>query len=240
MTSETGPLLRVLVVEDEALTAELHAAYVERCPGFAVVGVAHTAAEAILALRAAAGGEPIHLILLDMNLPDMFGLELCRRMRAEGVGVDVIAVTANRDAEVVRSAVHLGIVQYLIKPFTFGAFARKLAAYRAYAAGIAEATVADQHDVDAMFAHLRPDAAAALPKTITGDTRDRVRSTLADADRWASASEIAASMDLSRATARRYLEHLVAVGLADRRSRHGTLGRPELEYHLRREASGRG
>jgi response regulator of citrate/malate metabolism len=148
----------------------------------------HTATEAILALRVARTGDPVDLLLLDMNLPDMFGLELCRRMRAEGVAADVIAVTANRDAEVVRTAVHLGIVQYLIKPFTFGAFARKLAAYHAYAAGIAEATVTDQHDVDAMFSHLRPDAIGALPKTITGDTRDRVRSALVGAQSWASAS----------------------------------------------------
>lgn len=236
MTTPTTPPLRVLIVEDDPLTAELHGAYVERCPGFTSAGVAHTAAEAILALRAARTGEPIHLLLLDMNLPDMFGLELCRRMRAEGVGIDVIAVTANRDAEVVRTAVHLGIVQYLIKPFTFGAFARKLAAYRAYASGIAEATVADQHDVDAMFAHLRPDAAGALPKTITADTRDRVRAALVEEGDWSSASEISAGLDISRATARRYLEHLVAVGLADRRPRHGALGRPELEYRLRHEA----
>jgi response regulator of citrate/malate metabolism len=232
MTPAADRDLRVLVVEDDPLTAELHAAYVGRCPGFAVAAVARTASEAILALRAAATGEPIDMVLLDMNLPDMFGLDLCRLMRAEGIGIDVIAVTAVRDAEVVRTAVHLGIVQYLIKPFTFGAFARKLAAYRAYVGELADATVKDQHDIDAMFARLRPDPAESLPKTITSDTRDRVRTALAGADGWSSATELSQSLELSRPTARRYLEHLVDAGLAERRSRHGSPGRPELEYRL--------
>jgi len=233
-----GGDLRVLVVEDDALTAELHAAYVERCPAFTVAGVARTASEAILALRAVTPETPIDLILLDMNLPDMFGLDLCRRMRAEGIGIDVIAVTAVRDAKVVRTAVHLGIVQYLIKPFTFGAFARKLAAYRAFVGDLADVPVKDQHDIDAMFARLRQDPTAELPKTITSGTRDHVREAVATADGWPSAAEIAETLDISRATARRYLEHLVDSGLAERRSRRGSPGRPELEYRLLESGDG--
>jgi response regulator of citrate/malate metabolism len=64
-----------------------------------------------------------------MNLPDIDGLELCRRIRAGGVDVDVIAITAVRSAEVVRASIAAGIVQYLIKPFTFGVFTDKLTSY---------------------------------------------------------------------------------------------------------------
>lgn len=228
--------LRVLVVEDDPLTAEAHAAYVDRVDGFRTDGVARTGYEAIRMLRDARDrrGPAFDLILLDMNLPDTTGIELCRSLRAAGIEIDVIAVTAVRDAAVVRSAVSLGIVQYLIKPFSFAAFAGKLAAFREYRARVGSAAFTDQQEVDASFAALRAASGAELPKGLTGETLDRVRSAVRAAPSGAvSAAELAASLGLSRVTARRYLEHLADAGVVDRASRHGTPGRPEVEYRRR-------
>ncbi|MDO9398591.1 MAG: response regulator, partial [Herbiconiux sp.] len=202
--SAGGPI-RVLVVDDEPLTAEAHARYLERLPGFAVAAIAHSGGEALRALREA-GAHPVDLILLDVNLPDTTGIELCRSLRAAGVETDVIAVTAVRDAAVVRSAVSLGIVQYLIKPFGFATFAEKLAAYREFHDRFADTAVTDQQEVDSTLAALRRDPGGALAKGLTGDTLDRVRTALrAAAPAGVSASELAASLELSRVTARRYL-----------------------------------
>jgi response regulator of citrate/malate metabolism len=233
--------IRVLIVEDEALTADAHAAYVGRVDGFTVAGVAHTGFEAIRLLRDARAAEGageadarVDLILLDVNLPDTTGIELCRSLRAAGIEIDVIAVTAVRDAAVVRSAVSLGIVQYLIKPFGFGAFAEKLQAYRDYHARVGSAVVTDQQEVDASFAALRTSSGGDLPKGLTRETLDRVRAALRDAPAGGlSAAELAGSLDLSRVTARRYLEHLADTGVVERASRYGTPGRPEVEYRRR-------
>jgi response regulator of citrate/malate metabolism len=220
--------LRVLVVDDEPLTAEAHCVYLERLEGFSVAGVAATGSAALRALRDDAG---IDLVLLDVNLPDTTGIELCRALRAAGIETDVIAVTAVRDAAVVRSAVALGIVQYLIKPFSFAAFAEKLEAYRDYHARFEHAVVTDQHEVDSTFAALRRDHNAALPKGLTSDTLDGARRVLRErAPGGLSASELADALTVSRVTARRYLEHLADAGQAERASRHGGPGRPELEY----------
>ena len=226
--------LRVLIVEDEALTAEAHAEYVRRLDGFAVAGVARSGADAIRALRGARPGDPIDLVLLDIHLPDMTGIDLCRSMRAAGLEIDVIAVTAARDAAIVRSAVSLGIVQYLIKPFSFAAFAEKLRAYRAYRASVPDERISDQHALDAAFAHLRADPAALLPKGLTATTLDLVRRILGDhhGPGGVSATEVAERTELSRPTARRYLEHLAAIGAAERDQRYGSPGRPEIEYRL--------
>jgi response regulator of citrate/malate metabolism len=229
--------IRVLVVEDEPITADAHAAYVERVDGFDVAGIAHAGHEAIRILREARDGRiaPIDLILLDVNLPDTTGIELCRSLRAAGIEIDVIAVTAVRDAAVVRSAVSLGIVQYLIKPFGFSAFAEKLAAYRDYRARVGTAIVTDQQEVDASFAALRTSSAADLPKGLTRETLDRVRGAVREAPAGAglSAAELATRLDLSRVTARRYLEHLADTGAVERANRYGTPGRPEVEYRRR-------
>lgn len=236
MAEPSAEVLRVLVVEDEPVTAEAHAAYVERVDGFHTAGVANTGHEAIRMLRDAREGRaaPFDLILLDVNLPDTTGIELCRSLRAAGIEIDVIAVTAVRDAAVVRSAVSLGIVQYLIKPFGFAAFAEKLAAYRDYHARVGTAVVTDQQEVDASFAALRTTSGADLPKGLTRETLDRVRAAVRAAPAGAmSAAELAAALDLSRVTARRYLEHLADTGVVERASRYGTPGRPEVEYRRR-------
>lgn len=120
--------IRVLVVEDEPLIAEAHKAYVERLPGFTVAGVVHTAQDAMAALR----GAPVDLVLLDLNLPDRHGLDVCRALRAAGSGTDVLAVTSARDLAMVRAAVALGVTHYLLKPFTFAAFRDKLERYAQY------------------------------------------------------------------------------------------------------------
>ena len=226
----------MLVVEDDPVTAEAHAAYVERVEDFSVAGVAHTGHEAFRMLRDAREGRiaPIDLILLDVNLPDTTGIELCRSLRASGIEIDVIAVTAVREAAVVRSAVSLGIVQYLIKPFGFAAFAEKLTAYRDYHGRVGSAVVTDQQEVDASFAALRTSSGADLPKGLTRETLERVRAAVRDAPAGAmSATELAAALNLSRVTARRYLEHLADTGVVERSARYGTPGRPEVEYRRR-------
>ena len=225
------PPIRVLVVEDEPLTAEAHVAYVERVDGFAVAGLARDGREALARLRDDPG---IDLVLLDMNLPDTHGVSLCRALRSAGSTVDVIAVTAVRDVAVVRAAVSLGIVQYLIKPFTFAAFAERLAGYRTFRTALrAGDGLVTQGDVDAGLATLRPAAPPVLAKGLAPETLDRVTAVLrASDDRW-TAEGVAASAGVSRVTARRYLEHLVASGLARREQRYGTPGRPENTYRLR-------
>lgn len=223
--------IRVLVVEDDPRTADAHAAYVERMPGFALAGVAGTAFEARRLLRdAVARGERIGLLLLDFTLPDGDGLSLCGELRASGLVIDVIAVTAERGLDAVRRAVAVGVVQYLIKPFTFAAFAEKLEAYAAYAERMSLAASAlSQTDVDTAFSALRTSNATGLPKGLSEQTLGSVRGLLAPGAAL-SASEVAEKLGLSRVTARRYLEHLVDQRLASRAARRGGKGRPESEY----------
>jgi response regulator of citrate/malate metabolism len=230
--SSSGDRVRVLVVEDEPLTAEAHVAYLERLDGFDVVGRARDGRETLEAVRAAGGpdGAGLDLVLLDMNLPDTHGLELCRALRAAGSTVDVIAITAVRDAAVVRTAVSLGIVQYLIKPFTFATFADRLGAYRSFreslAAGQGQVT---QSDVDSGFATLRRAPAPTLAKGLASATLEQVVAALRRGGS-PSAGEVADVAGVSRVTARRYLEHLVDTGAVTREPRYGTPGRPEHGY----------
>jgi response regulator of citrate/malate metabolism len=219
----------VLVVEDEALSAEVHADYVRRTPGFEVSGVARSSVEAMRHLRA----HPVDLMLLDMHLPDGHGLGLLHKARSEGFLCDVIAVTAARDVEVVKRAVSQGVVLYLLKPFTYASFRGKLEQYADYRERLeADVPAVGQDDVDQMLGVLRTTpAASALPKGMSADTLREVTATLRAGDAPLSATEVAAEVGASRVTVRRYLEYLAGAGLVERGVRYGGSGRPEVEYH---------
>jgi response regulator of citrate/malate metabolism len=221
--------IRVLVVEDEPLIAEAHKAYTEKVPGFAVVGVAHTARDAMTALRAGA----VDLVLLDLNLPDKHGLEIARALRAAGSRTDVLAVTSARDIAMVRAAVALGVTHYLLKPFTFAAFRDKLDRYAEYRRQLVEGgEVAAQHEIDRAFATLRGAPVDSLPKGLDTRTLDLVLGALraVTGPEGLSAAEVAARIGASRVTARRYLEHLADAGRVIRSPRYGGPGRPEVAY----------
>ena len=218
--------VRVLIVEDEPLTAEAHAAYLARLDGFTVVGSAATGR----AMLAAVAAEQPDLVLLDLNLPDAHGLQLVRALRTAGSAVDVIAVTAAHDARGVKNAIALGVVQYLVKPFSYRTFAERLTTYREFRRGFEDRRSLTQADIDQSLGSLRPTAPPDHEKGIARETLDAVRQCLTRADQAASASEVADALGVSRVTARRYLEHLIGAGQAGKDVRHSGQGRPEYEY----------
>jgi response regulator of citrate/malate metabolism len=223
----SAPDLRTLIVDDDVRVADVHRGYVERVPGFAVCGVAHRGADALLRL----GRDDPDLVLLDMYLPDIGGLDVCRRLRAAGSRVDVIAVTAAHDIDTVRGAVGLGVTQYLVKPFTFAAFRDKLDRYAAFRRRADRGGEAGgQAEIDALLAVLRGSTAAPLPKGLSAETLELIARTLRAADGELGATEAAERAGISRVTARRYLEHLVDEGRAELALRYGGTGRPEHRY----------
>jgi response regulator of citrate/malate metabolism len=75
-------------------------------------------------------------------------------------------------------------------------------------------------------------ARQALPKGLTEATLQQVLDSLRDAGAHVSATEVGDRIGVSRVTARRYLEHLVDIGMAERSPQYGGPGRPENRYRL--------
>lgn len=220
-------MIRTLVVEDDPVVAEVNSGYLKRVAGFVAVGVAASGAEAI----AAAHDQLVDLVLLDFYLPDMSGLDVCHALRgARTAPVDIIAVTAARDADTVRAAIAHGVVQYLIKPYNFATFREKLERYAAYHHRLPSGQITDQPEIDRLLGTLRGSTTAALPKGLSPTTYELVVDVLRNADQPTTATEIAHTTGLSRVSARRYLDHLHHQGLAVLTARYGTTGRPEHRY----------
>ena len=222
-------MIRTVVVDDDYRVAELHVRYLELTGGFEIAGSAHTGEEA---LRLVAGLRP-DLLLLDIYLPDRSGLDVLRELRATpGTPVDVIAITAARDVDTIRSAMQGGALHYLIKPFTFNAFREKLQSYAAARQRLTSLETATQADVDVVYGALRPASDDPTPKGISVATRDLVLERLRAAGGSRSATEVARLSGLSRVTARRYLEHLCRTRQVVVEMEYGSPGRPEHRYRL--------
>jgi response regulator of citrate/malate metabolism len=224
-------MIQVLVVDDDFMVARLHSSIVSRQPGFEVVGAARTGAEALAAVRSLRPD----LVLLDIYLPDLSGLEVLRKFRESSADypVDVIVISAARDVDTLRTALRGGVFQYLVKPFEIESLRSRLKEYAEHWAELHRLTDIDQAEVDRVFRAQRSRGTVAAPKGISPETTDLVVQALGDApDDGMSASDCAEVTGLSRSSTRRYLEHLVTIGRAEMRPRYGVAGRPERRYRL--------
>ncbi|MFF1273553.1 response regulator [Streptomyces marokkonensis] len=226
----------VLVVDDDFRVARVHRAYVERLDVFRVVGVAGSGEQAIAAVDELRPD----LVLLDLYLPDLFGLDVIPRLRTAGHECDVMVISAAREADAVRGAVRHGVVDYLLKPFDFEDLRGRLERYAVQRGRMRDTVVRGQADVDRVLAGAAVPASPVLPKGMSAETAGLIERTLREADGSLSATECAGLTGVSRVSARRYLEYFHAAGSAEVSLRYGATGRPERRYRFVGAGSGRG
>ncbi len=243
--------IRTLIIDDDVAVAGIHHGFLLARGGFEVVGTAHTGQQG---LDLAAELLP-ELVLLDIHLPDMSGLDVLQGLRNRPQQpVDVLVITASRELETVRSAMAGGVLHYLVKPFTSQALNERLDEYVELRDELAAGSAAgplDQERIDRLVAPSRravpPESAAEpaeataggpaaggpaarLPKGLSRPTLDAVIDALQSSPGDVSAAGLALQLGLSRVSARRYLEYLVVTGCARLTPRYGAAGRPENRY----------
>lgn len=224
MTAETRT--RVLLVEDDAWVAQVNREMVEELPEFVVVGVAEGVAEA----RRLVAEVPADLAIVDVYLPDGSGVEFVREVRSSGAALDVIMVTAARDATNVRLALTGGVIDYLIKPIDKARLHDALVRSRRRHALLSGAAPLSQAGLDRLLRH---DPVTRLPKGIDASTLDAVRDVLRAGDAPLGAEEVGKRLGLNRVTAWRYLEYLAERGEVAVSSQYRATGRPQKMYAKR-------
>ncbi len=229
-------MISVLIVEDDPLIAEAHRTYLGRLEGFSAVAVVHTAREAMqTAAQASAAETPIDLVLLDLGLPDASGISLASALAGLRPAPDIIAITSERDLEMVRAAVAHGALAYLLKPFTFAAFRDRLERYRRYRSALpAGVDAASQAEVDRALAELRiAGDNSVAPKGAATQTNDDIARAIRHSAGGLTADAVAKRVGVSRVTAWRYLERLADDGTVTRHTDYGGAGRPKTRYQWR-------
>lgn len=234
--------VRVLVVDDDPGARLLHSRFVETTPGFVLMGTASTGESAL-----AQCGHGVDLVLLDMRLPDISGVEVLHRFRTlEAERPDVLVISSSRDQVTVRQALAAHVSGYLIKPFTQELFHERLEAYRLQRRN-RERSYRDlplaQGEIDRLLATGSASVQRSSSMTSTAEPSKRLPKGLADLTLVrvvaaldpvtpSSATQVAEKCSISRATARRYLDYLESTNVIDLSHRYGKRGRPQVLYRL--------
>lgn len=224
--------MRVLVVEDDPMVMRLNVEFLNRIEGLELVAQC----EDLPTARDVLGRESVDLLLLDVYLREQNGLTLVRELRRQARDVQIVLITAASEGETIREAKHLGVGDYLVKPFDFARFRealeRCLDIQRHLSALPARA---HQHDVDALF---RRNAGAGPPARPGDLPKGLTTNSLAQVARAASTHEgdvfttetLSDDTGMSRVSVRKYLKHLVDRGLLEESFHYGQIGRPSFTY----------
>lgn len=219
--------INVVIVEDDPMVIEINRKVVESCFGYSVAGTVRTGDEALLMIEKL---QP-DLVILDIFMPQMNGLEFLKVMRHKDLDMDVIMVTASQDADHLKEGRRYGVIDYIIKPFRLNRLKASLEKYRQNVRTMYEKDMVSQADIDLLVAD--SSETGNLPKGMSVYTLNKVKESILGLEEWSAADEIADRNGLARVTTRRYLEYLVEIGEMKVSLEYGSIGRPVKKYMLK-------
>ncbi|MBU8906424.1 response regulator [Desertibacillus haloalkaliphilus] len=224
-------MIHVLIVEDDPMVAEFNKLYLEQIEGFTFVSSVTTAKEALRLIEQ----KRIDLILLDIYMPSMNGLELLTEIRKLNKAIDVVIISAANDKGSIERALRNGAVDYLIKPFEFERFQQALTRYRNDKLKMAKHERFNQADLDHLIKQEgQPPSTEqrTLPKGLTKHTLKAIWETILEMkDRPFTTEELGHHVGISRVSIRKYLAFLNEIGVVDEENVYGSVGRPLNQYN---------
>ena len=226
-------MYKVLIVEDDPMVAMIHRQFISRNALFEVVGAFGDGASA---LEFVAQNE-VDLAILDVRMPRLGGLELLHRLRERNDRIEVVLATAANDVATLEEAFRLGVVDYLVKPFSYDRFQEALQKFVAKRGTLEGVTEVSQEEIDKFFGgggrkvELSPRPKGIQEKTVR-ILADFLKGSQGE---WLAGDEIAAQVKLSSVTARRYMNYLIQIGVAEGRMDYETGGRPRSLYRYKSE-----
>lgn len=222
-------MYQVVIVEDDPMVAMLNRRYTEKDQRFQVCRECPDGRAALEYLRS----HPVDLVILDMYMPQMDGLDVLRQLRASGVSTDVIMITAASDTATVEAAMRLGVVDYLVKPFEYERFRQALEAFDRRRQAIRAQNV-NQQQLDELLHRGAPVAEEkSLPKGLQQKTLEAICNCLKGRPGGLTCEQLAAGAGFSAVTVRHYMHYLEESGRVDSRVDYSTGGRPSVIYTLR-------
>lgn len=224
---------QVLIIEDDFRVADINRQFIEQSDGFSVAAICHNAADSLSFLDSQSTLPD--LVLLDAYIPDVNGLELLWEIRRRYRSIDIVMLTAAREVETIQEALRGGVFDYLIKPIESSRMSQMLQRFQHEKMFLSQHNELEQGQLDkALIRNKGVDSGEVkLPKGIDPLTLGRIREGLGTFNVPQTASSLAQYTGVSRSTARRYLEHMVANGEVQAELDYGEVGRPERRYRAK-------
>lgn len=219
-------MIDVLVVEDDPMVAQLHEHYLSQIHGFQLAGAARSGVEALQKLQA----RKYDLLILDLFMPGMDGLQLLAKIREAEYDVDVIIVSAANDKDKIKLALRLGAVDYIIKPFEFDRFNLALCNYQRRYHIVEDQDVLGQAELDKTIIRNEKETVVTLPKGLDKHTLATVWQAVKAFEGMFTTEDVSAQVGISRVSIRKYLEFLKTLHLLKLDLHRGSVGRPVYKY----------
>lgn len=226
--------MNLVIVEDDLMVAAINREFALKIPELNIVATFYDGREALDFLSK----NTIDLILLDIYMSGCNGLELLKELRRQGNTIDAIIISAANDAEIIREAYHLGITDYLIKPFTYNRFNEAMQKFLLRQSLRLQEGTYTQEELDrkmAAFKDFSLNSCRNLKKGVQPQTLDKILECLLSEKNYGhfmTSEEISAETNFSKMTVRRYLNYLIEQKKAVSRINYSTGGRPSIEYSI--------
>ena len=222
-------MFNVLIVEDDPMVAMINEQYIKRNKNFKVIGKCKDGKSALDFLEQ----NQVDLLVLDVYMPHKNGFELLREIRSRQMTVEAIMVTAANGRESLEEALHLGIVDYLVKPFTFDRFQMALEKFIAQNNALKDIETLNQLSIDYIIDNSRKKSEELYPKGIQVKTLEKIMEELnKNNDKWLTGDEISEKISLTSVTVRRYMNYLSKSGKVIAQINYETGGRPCMKYKI--------
>ncbi|MBU0438908.1 response regulator [Staphylococcus succinus] len=227
-------MIRVLIVEDDPMVAQLNKQFIEKIDGYDLVAITHNVSAAITTIEQA----HVDLILLDVYMPEQNGLSLLTYIREHHLKIDAILITAASDVDQIQKAFRYGAMDYLIKPFEFERFKKSLLQYKEKLKFYNDNQSVSQSALDNELFNKKStssDSNGNLPKGLTKGTLQSIVNKVDHSGKMEfSTDEIAEIANISRVSVRKYLKFLADIDVLEETLTYG-IGRPVYLYHFKQE-----
>lgn len=219
-------MIKVLIVEDDPMVAMLNTHYLEQVGGFELVQAVNSIKSAIEVLEESR----IDLVLLDIFMPEETGFELLMYIRNQEKEIDIMMISAVHDMGSIKKALQYGVVDYLIKPFTFERFKEALTIYREKLTFMKEQQKISQSELDSLILQKEkrePTVTKELPKGLTKQTLQLIWQKIESLNgRVFTTDEMAQLVRISRVSIRKYVMFLTDIGVLENEMMYQHVGRP--------------
>lgn len=219
-------MINVVIIEDDPMVLEVNKTFLNKVSGFNYQGGIDSGLNALDIIQE----KQVDLLLLDIYLPEISGVELLSKIRQYNIPVDVIAITAARDADTVHQLFRLGIVDYLVKPFRAERFTLALENYKTMWNKLHKSKSISQEDIDTWSEQNQHNDIYNLPKGLSEITLKQILIALFDFKEPVTAEQLANQLGLARVTVRRYLDYLEKQNKVKVDMQYGRIGRPTHYY----------
>ena len=230
--------MNILIVEDDPMVGQINQRFARKLSFVEEVDVVTSPEQAKENLEE----KEYDLLLLDVYFPSGRGPDLLQWIRNRELPLQVIFITADNSQKTVERAMHLGALDYLVKPFTFGRFKSAVEGADRHILSLKEQGEFSQEMLDQVFQGKgEKDTAETeeesfsfeLDKGMSYKTYELVKKRISRMEGYFTAEQLGEQLGIARVTIRRYLDFMEKQDILEVRLQYGKIGRPQHHYKVK-------